>query len=50
MFLPISQKWGGGPLPGEAMVEGYKAPASVTPPPATLVPLPTDFAGREELR
>jgi len=46
-LLPIAARWGGGPLP-QAVVEGL----ALTPPPSNLrsmVPLPTGFAGREEL-
>jgi hypothetical protein len=49
MFLPIAQRWGGGPSAGERMVEGYWRRVSDPSTVLRMVPLPTGFAGRDEL-
>jgi len=49
MFLPISQKWGGGPSSADWMVEGYGATVDYPSTMLRMVPLPTRCARREEL-
>jgi hypothetical protein len=47
MFLPIAQQWGGEP---PKVVEGYWRDIRYPSTMLRMVPLPTGFAGREELR
>ena len=49
-FLPIVQRWGGGPSSADWMVEGSCAPVSNPSTMLRMVPLPVSFARREELR
>jgi phosphopantothenoylcysteine decarboxylase / phosphopantothenate---cysteine ligase len=47
LILPAAKQWEGEPSNEDSMVEG---PGGMAPPPPSAVPLPTGFAGREELR
>jgi hypothetical protein len=50
IFLPIVQKWGGEPSSEDWMVEGSWRFVGHPSTMLRMVPLPTGYAGREELK